>query len=52
LHIKAFPWFKPIKELAKEISQENTSLELIKNSTSKLNTNAKNSKISVWYSLL
>ncbi len=50
LYIEAFPWFKPIKELSKEIRQEKTLLKLIKNSTSKPITNAKNSKIPVWYS--
>ncbi len=50
LDIEAFPWFVPIKKLSIKIIHENPRLELIKNSTCKLNTSAKNSHISVWYS--
>jgi hypothetical protein len=45
LHYTAYPWFRYIAEHNKE----NYPLELIKNSTSTGNTDAKSSQKSKWY---
>ena len=50
LELEAFPWFWPIKKLSPKMKENKSRLELIKNSTVKGITSAKNSQKCEWYS--
>jgi len=50
LLISEYLWFIPIKKLSYELKRDKSSLELIKNGTTKVKSSTISSKFDVWYS--